>query len=342
MTVDELFDQFRAGFGARAFSAGLLIALIDFLVELGVPSRGFRSLEDFFAAFPKRTTTRQGKQANTLIVARGGGTLSIRPFYNAIEKSIRAEHHRFDYPSCAPHATQAWNSYSGWLAALVTLNESALLALRQRVLEFVLAFYPDQSFDPADARREPPVFRFVLDGFDLTAQPGEKSGAAFQGIVFGFLRADNPHLQVEIRKVRTGSARLHGVGDVDCWDGGSLAISAEVKQFVINDPSMFNAFAAEVNKRGAVGMVVGIDFSNETVRDEIESLGVRALSLYDLLRIAELWDPIKQRTAVNSMFYYVEHVERSSSLATRLRTYLDQQGASALPPDAVRSQSGPA
>jgi len=46
-------------------------------------------------------------------------------------------------------------------------------------------------------------------------------------MVFGFLRADNPHLQIEIDKVRTGSKRLQRVGDIDGWEGARLAISAE-------------------------------------------------------------------------------------------------------------------
>jgi hypothetical protein len=31
----------------------------------------------------------------------------LRPFYNEAERYFRAEKKRFDYPSCAPHATQA-------------------------------------------------------------------------------------------------------------------------------------------------------------------------------------------------------------------------------------------
>ncbi|NBC14114.1 MAG: hypothetical protein GVY09_12370 [Gammaproteobacteria bacterium] len=35
MTPDELFAQFTAGFAARRFSAGLMIAFIDFYLKLG-------------------------------------------------------------------------------------------------------------------------------------------------------------------------------------------------------------------------------------------------------------------------------------------------------------------
>lgn len=324
MSSDELFAAFSRGFESRRFSAGLLIAFIDFLLKLDAPSHDFKSLADFYTAFPREERTRAGTPANTLIVRTDGATLSIRPFYNRIETVFRTENHRFDYPSCAPHATQAWTQHLNWLEALVTFDAETLTDLRQRTLDFVLDALPNQEFDPANARKEPPLFRYLLDGFDLTAQTGEKTGAAYQGIVFGFLRADNPHLQVEIEKVRSGSARRKGIGDIDCWDGAALAISAEVKQYEIRDPD-FAAFANSVIRRGALGIVVALEFSGDTVRKRIEALGLRTLTQLELLRLVELWDPIKQRIAVNSVFYYVEHVERSSALAARLRLYLEEQ-----------------
>lgn len=205
MTLDDLFSEFTAGFPQRKFSAGLLIAFIDFYNELGVPGSGLSSFQEFIQRFPRQVTTNSGKRANTLIVARAdGSTLSLRPFYNAAERFFRAEHKRFDYPSCAPHATQAWADYIHWLDALTTFSPDELAELRQRVADYVLATLKSHDFDPASVKVEPPLFRMMLENFDMTAKEGEPTGAAFQGIVFGFLRADNPHLQIEIDKVRTG------------------------------------------------------------------------------------------------------------------------------------------
>ena len=84
MTPDELYQEFVDGFGGRKFSAGLLVAFINFLTSLGVPGAGLGSAEEFLAKYPRRQTTAAGKRANTLIVtAEGGKTLSLRPFYNA-------------------------------------------------------------------------------------------------------------------------------------------------------------------------------------------------------------------------------------------------------------------
>ena len=326
MTPDALFKAFEAGFPRRKFSAGLLVAFIDFLNELGASNQTFKSLDDLLATYARRQTTAAGHHANTLILDRGGdaGTLSLRPFYNRAEQFFRAEKKRFDYPSCAPHATQAWGDYRQWLDALVTFNPKQLERLRARVTDYVLATLKSQEFDPNSVKTDPPLFRVVLESFDVVSQKGEPTGAAYQGIVVGFLRADNPHLQVEIDKVRTGSKRLQRVGDIDCWEGVRLAISAEVKQYVLQDSAVpdLEGFANATGKRGALGLVVALGF-DEGVQKDLEALGVKALDRDDLLRIVELWDPLKQRTAVQSLIYYAQHVEKNSFLSDRLAAFLE-------------------
>ena len=139
MTPAELFDDFSSSFKTRKFTAGLLISFIDFVVELDVPNLQLSSLEDFHSRFKRQIRTRAGRRANTLIVDRGNGeTLSIRPFYNKAEHFFRAENKRFDYPSCAPHATQAWSDHTNWLATLVTSEASDLTTLRERICVYVL------------------------------------------------------------------------------------------------------------------------------------------------------------------------------------------------------------
>lgn len=328
MTPDDLFNEFEKGFEGRKFSAGLLVAFIDFLIDLRVPGQGFKNLNDVLKRYPRQTTTVAGRRANTLIVATAEGTSSLRPFYNAIERYFRAEHKRFDYPSCAPHATQAWTDYVPWLNALVTFSPKQLGQLRERVCQYVLENLKSQEFDPAAVKHDPPLFRLLLENFNMTSRKGEPSGAAFQGIVFGFLRADNPHLQIEIDKVRTGSKRLQRVGDVDGWEGARLAISAEVKQFILKagDVADLEAFANETGRRGALGIVVALGFE-DGVRQQIEALGITQLDTDDLIRIVELWDPLKQRTAVASLLYYARHVEKNASLSGRVESFLKDASA---------------
>jgi hypothetical protein len=326
MTVDDVYEQFAREFAGRKFSAGLLIAFIDFFLYLEVPNLKARDFNDVIARFHRQSTTAAGAHANTLIVKLPNGrTLSLRPFYNQIERFFRAEQKRFDYPSCAPHATQAWGDYVQWLDALSAFSFDELNELRQRVVTYVLTNLESQEFNAADVKLEPPLFRLLLETFDMKAVRGEPSGAAFQGIVFGFLRADNPHLQIEIDKVRTGSKRLQRIGDIDAWDGERLAISAEIKHLRLtpDDVPDFEAFANQVGRRGAIGLVVALAFE-EGSRELVSALGVKPLTIDDLLRFVELWDPVKQRIAVSSFIYYAKHVEKNAALAKRIELFIQQ------------------
>ncbi len=324
MTVEQLFEEFTSGFPRRKFTAGLLVALIDMMLHLNVPEAQYASLDDFYADHPRQMTFGAGKLANTLIVAIGDGkTVSLRNFYDAAERYFRAEQKRFDYPSCAPHATQAWTDYTSWLDWLVSFPRVELESLRKQVTNYVLQTLPSHEFEAGSVPIEQPLFQHILTSFDLKPVKGEPTGAAFQGVVFGFLRADNPHLQVEIDKVRVGSKRLQRVGDIDGWEGARLAISAEVKQYVLGSGSGAHlaGFASEVARRGTLGLVVALGFE-DGVRESIEELGLIALDLGDLAKVVELWDPVKQRTAVTSMVYYVQHVEKNSNLAARLTKFV--------------------
>jgi hypothetical protein len=324
MTAGDVFAEMASGFARRKFSAGLLVSFIDFLVALDVPNQEFDSFEAFLLRFPRQLRTGAGATANTLIVRRPDGrTLSLRPFYNSIERFYRSDQKRFDYPSAAPHATQAWVDYLRWLDSLVTFNLDELSELRSRVNQFVLETLKSQAFDPASIEVEPPLFRLLITGFDMTSQGSEPTGAPFQGIVFGFLRADNPHLQIEIDKVRTGSRRLQRVGDVDGWEGGRLAISAEVKQYKlsIDDTRDLEGFGNATGRQGALGVVAALGFGHGA-REAIEALGLIPLEKGDMARIVELWDPVKQRTAVSSLIYYAKHVEKNSSLTDRIQSFI--------------------
>jgi hypothetical protein len=329
MNADDIYQSCVDGFSRRKFSAGLLVAFIDFLIELESHNLGISSFQDLLRVFPRQERTASGATANTLVVLRPDATtLSIRPFYNQVEIYFRSQHHRFDYPSCAPHATQAWRDYQDWLDGLCRMNVGDLNLLRAKICNFVLDTLPDQSFDPNSVQRDPPIFEMILSSFDLASSRGEPTGAAYQGVVFGFLRADNPHLQIEVDKVRTGSKRLQRVGDIDGWDGSRLAVTAEVKQYTLNEADIqgLRGFFNEANRRAAIGIVAAIEFEGEA-RRMIQEAGMYPLSQADLLSISGLWDPAKQKIATSSLLYYVHHVEKNSALKTRLQVFLETLNA---------------
>jgi hypothetical protein len=327
LTPTQILEEIRANFSGgarRKFLPGLLLAFIGFLRELDATGGKFQSLEDFFNSYPRQTQTSRGA-VNTLIVSIGDGkTLSIRRFYDAAANWFRAGQKRYDYPSSAPHATQAWGDYTHWLDALLSYDNNTLDHLDAETRAFVLDALPSQEVDPSSVSREPARFLRFLEEFDMTAKRGETSGACYQGTVFGFIRADAPHLQVEVGKVRTGSKREKRVGDIDARDGETLVLSAEVKQFVLGEDAIDDLaeFGNLISKHRALGLVVAFDFT-EGVGVKLVEMGLRPVSKQDLIDRVRLWDPLKQRIATHALLYYAGFREQNSALTKRITEFLE-------------------
>lgn len=324
--LEAMIRDFR-GEGAgkpRKYIGGLLPAFCDFLIELEIPKRSYSSLSELFVDFPQLTDG-----VSTLTVALpGGGQKTIRPAYERYHYLYIVEHHRLDYPRSQPYATGKWSDYRHWLDSLVGMSEGELQWIIAATVAFVLQELKDQSFDPSTIRVEPPIFKWLLERFDFGARAkGEPTGAAFQALVFGYIRADAPHLQVEARKARAGSARTKGIGDIDAWEGDKLVISAEVKHFVVSEKDIgsFAHFSSSVIERAALGMIVSEDYV-EGARESISALGINPLSRLDLLHIVSLWDPLKQRNALNAFQWAVVHKEQNSGLIERVNVFLKSVG----------------
>ena len=330
--IEEMKREFQGLTGARdgksrkprKYVGGLLPSFCDFLIELDAPERGYASLEEFFADYPRIT---EGVSALTVTLPNGGQK-TIRPAYERYHRLYVTEENRLDYPRSAPYATGKWGDYQHWLDALVRMSKQDLEWVARSCVAFVLDELKDQSFDPSSVRAEPPIFKWLVKDFEFGERaPGEPTGAAFQAMVFGYVRADAPHLQVEARKARAGSARTQGIGDIDGWEGDQLIVSAEVKHFVVGEKNIadFTHFAAHIAERAALGIIVAEDFSTG-VRERIEELGLRALSRNEVLQIVSLWDPLKQRAALNAFQWVVVHKEQNSGLIGRVREFLKSVG----------------
>ena len=325
MTTNEIFTQVQTEFRQRKFAAGLAMAFIDFLDGIGALGCDLKSYDAFLKAFPRREQTVGGGRANTLIVVLPNGTTkSIRYFYDRVQELIRSTHKRLDYPSAAPHATQAWPDYTRWIGGMVSAKKADVLQLREGILAFVLESLPSHELDETLLTKEPPVFLLLLREFDLGVHKGEPTGAAFQGAVFAYLRADAPHLQVEVRKVRTGSKRVGGIGDIDAWDGDRLILSAEAKHtlFTSSDVASLEGFSHSSAKRKAIGLVVAESFTDDA-RQQFIDKGLHSLSRDDLINLVAIWDPMKQRIAAQSYIYYASHVDQNSALTARVKAFIE-------------------
>ncbi|MGC1273732.1 MAG: hypothetical protein WBC44_08505 [Planctomycetaceae bacterium] len=319
MTKRELIDEVKEVFKTRKSTAGLCLAFIDFLRELDAVPKRFRDLNAFFQAFPQEVRTASNKQAITLIVSRGSGrTLSIRPFYNRREKAFY-EQGRYSYPSMAPHATQAWGEYRHWIETLLRLTNRELDEVEKSVFDFVLGELKDQRVDPDSLTPLQRPFYDLLSRFDFSTG---RTGAAFQGASFAFLRADNPQIQLDVKRVRTGGRRVGRIGDIDGYSGRRLILSGEAKHRSLEagDVSDFARFRDEVARHRASGIILAQNFTEEA-RQRFQDEGLRCLSLDDLIRQAELWDPIKQRAAIDAFEFYCYHVERDADLISRFEEF---------------------
>lgn len=332
MTTDEIFDEMKEQVtredrrSRRVFAGGLLPAFCDFFIELNHPQAGYASLNDFYAKHPAITDG-----VNTLTVLpnnTGKKRKTIRQPYEKVAHFYVVDNNRVTFPSAAPHATGQWRDYQRWIEALVTFTPVQLTDLADRAKEFMLSVLPERKFDPSSVVVEMPIFHIILQRFPWEARRGsEKTGAAFQAMVFAFIRADAPHLQVETRRVRTGSSRVQGVGDIDAWEGRKLTISAEVKhyEFTATDVDDIKKFIGKVQERGALGMVVATTFEAGVI-ETIEGKGLRAITIADVSRIVSLWDPLKQRAALNAFEYAIWQKELSVELGERLDEFLVAEG----------------
>jgi hypothetical protein len=140
--------------------------------------------------------------------------------------------------------------------------------------------------------------------------------------VYAYIRADSPHLHLDVAKAGAGSRRLHRVGDVDGWQGERLILSVEVKHVRVADADEVADFANQVGHRNALGLVVAESFE-DVARRVIEDLGLRAIDRDELISRVDIWDPIKQDAAVDAFSYYVCHIEKCMPLINRLRSFLN-------------------
>src|SRR5262245_7514476 len=95
MSPKELLSDVKSEYTSRKFSTGLFMAMIDLFMELDVPSLKAKSFADVLKKYPRQDHLANGARANTLVLDVGGKFISLRPFYNRVEKVIRADNKRF-------------------------------------------------------------------------------------------------------------------------------------------------------------------------------------------------------------------------------------------------------
>lgn len=285
---------------------------------------GRTQTDDVFKEFALQTGTSK-KPVNTMNVVVGNCAHTLRPKYNDALDVIRVKMRR-DHPSNAAHATQSWRAYEDLVRLIYRMSPSG----RLRFVEFV---WQERVVNAAERRfatqAERIVRPFELVLRDFQTQGANPGGALFQGLVYGYFRADSPNLTLESHSVNTGSGRADMIGDVAGFRGNEVELTVEVKDEAItmgNVDSVLTDFLEDlVNAPNATAVVAAAEVEDDA-RSHLALVNVIALSREDLRQRVVTWDLPKQQEAIRGALYYLARIQKSMALVERLNAFLVGQG----------------
>ena len=255
-------------------------------------------------------TAEDDEQGNTLTFRFEGQSFGIRAVEEAVcDLFIKAD--RTGYPSAYVYNTGMWHHFKPMLLDCFKLSEGGRFSLISDLIEFGLASFPKNIYF---GRAVPRVrlFESIVADYPRSAR-GENSGMVFQGIVYGFLKADRPHLSLIVDKVRTGSARQRRFGDIDGYYGLDLELSAEVKDEDVTAgrvESELGQFLRDVTNHRVQGIAF-VRSIDEAARELLMVKGLATLTDGELRSTVENWDWPKQNSAVHGLLHFVAHVEQN-------------------------------
>lgn len=315
--------------------------------EEALADSGQDRVDEVFDEFQLEAGTPK-KPVNTMNLIVDGKTHTLRPKYNAAMDVIRVEMRR-DHPSNAAHATQSWRAYEDLVRLIYRMSPEGRRLFAEHVWQQGVLDVPERKF-ASKAERIVRPFELVLDQFPTQgANPG---GALFQGLVYGYFRADSPNLTLESHSVNTGSARADMIGDVAGFRGDEVELAVEVKDHEIssaNADSVLTDFLEDlVHAPNATAVVAAAEVDDEA-RKHLAEFNVIALSRDDLRERVITWDLPKQQEAIRGALYYLSRIQKNTALGERLTRFLVEQGIGAgivdqptVRPDTTLADEGPA
>lgn len=279
--------------------------------------------DDVFEDFELETGT-SNKPVNTMNIVVGSSTHTLRGKYNNALSVIRVEMRR-DHPSNAAHATQSWRAYKDLVRLIYRMSPSGRLAFAEYVWREGVLNADERRF-AAQAERIVRPFELVLQEFQTQgATPG---GALFQGLVYGYFRADSPNLTLESHSVNTASGRADMIGDVAGFRGNEVELTVEVKDYAItmeNVESVLTDFLEDVVKAPNATAVVAAAEVEDDARLHLAQVNVVALSREDLRQRVIIWDLPKQQEAIRGALYFLARIQKKTTLVKRLFAFLDDK-----------------
>lgn len=321
--VQNVLDL-KKGQPRRRYLLGVLLAYLG-VAETLLGQNDLEQIDDVFDSFPAKETLADGSRVNTLTLAGAEGVISLRGFYNMVERVIRHDLHRPDYPNSAPHATQSWGQHRREFELICAMKPGERAQLLDCLWDQVLDI-PELAADVHGVRELRP-FGHILENFP-SAFRGEPGGAVLQGLAFAYYRADSPSVTLRVFKVGSGSSRVGAAGDVDGWIGGTLALSVEVKDLDIGDQevSQFDQFIKQLSRwPNCTAVVLANSFTSEAQ----EYLAENSILVFDRQRMSSnvsYWDIPKQKMAVQEFYYYLKVVQNNAKLLKRFEAFCTHAG----------------
>lgn len=280
--------------------------------EVSTPERNVNTLT-FRVAYKK--PTKKGEVDATK-------RIGIRPVEEALCDLFMAAD-RTGFTSGYIYNTGMWNRHKDLLVDCFKLSESGRYLLIQRLIDYGLARFPKNTFFGRDVPR-PRLFEQVIADYPRSATGSENAGMVMQGIAYGYLKADRPHLSLVVDKSRTGSAKQRRFGDVDGYYGLDLEVSVEVKDDSVTAARVeteLGQFARDVHHHRVQGLAFVTSVEPEA-RDWLARFGVAVQDVQTTLDRVRSWDWRKQDDAVHGLLHFLAHVEQKPEAVTRLLMFI--------------------
>jgi len=275
------------------------------------------SKDELFARYQQRTS-HAGRTSNTLTLKYERQSVGIRKIEESVV-NLFMELMRPGYPSAYVYNTGQWHKFKdSLLVPSFSLSESGRFRLVNELIQYGLDNLTKSTFLGRDTPRVR-LFPLIVESY-VRPHAGENSGAVFQGIAYGYMKADRPHLSLVVDKTRTGSARQSRIGDIDGYYGLDLEVSVEVKDHPLTGKNISNElgeFLAKVAANKVQGLAFVLSADVDAVAEAARQ-STACITRSELLHILERWDWRKQDAAMHGVLHYLAHVEQNPDAVNRL------------------------
>lgn len=316
--VDRVDREYSSGKGVLGLALDFLM-VAEQLSHFDTRLAGFEPDIDHDAI---RDRYPPGSTAATLTLTLDGESFGIRSVHEAVTDCFREDLRRTNFPSAAPHWTGEWTRFTDLLEMSFQLSRDGRYDTALRLFDMGLQRLQSRAYDI----REPPFpdpFISVFEDYPRQ-HDDEEAGSAYQGMAYGYVKTEWPHLSLRASKLRTGSARQHRYGDIDGYYGPDLMVSVEAKDKPIHEANVGSELGTmmELAKETTAIAIAFCRSVDEEASAILEESGVHVLTDDVVLSHMATWDYHKQNDALQGMIHFLTNVEENPAATQRLLKFL--------------------